>query len=252
MAHRNPTAQPATEHVQLEPARDSAAIPSAIGSEKTAMNQLTACLYAPANAQPMTRRALAKQRTRRQLLDAAKRLFNERGYEAATVREIAAAAGLSTGAVFASFTDKADLFGEVILDDCDALAEHLKAGDQEDATTEAALLRLFSLAYAFHRDHLPLVQAAIGHSWMAEPEAARRVRGAARRVQVLVDEVLRRGVERGELSRDLDIRLTNEMIWDSFVANYRHAIFESWDASALEARLSAQIQILLAGWRAAA
>jgi len=59
--------------------------------------------------------------------------------------------------------------------------------------------------------------------------------------------VLRRGVERGELSRDLDIRLTNEMIWDSFVANYRHAIFENWDASALEARLSAQIKILLAG-----
>ena len=108
------------------------------------------------------------------------------------------------------------------------------------------------MAYAFHRDHLPLVQAAIGHSWVAEPHAARRVRGAAKRVQALVDEVLRRGVERGELSRDLDIRLTNEMIWDSFVANYRHAIFESWDASALEARLSAQIKILLAGWRAAA
>jgi AcrR family transcriptional regulator len=252
MPHRDHTAQSVTEHVQLEPARDTAAIPSATGPEKTEMNQLTACVPAPANAQPMTRRALAKQRTRRHLLDAAKRLFNERGYEAATVREIAAAAGLSTGAVFASFSDKADLFGEVILDDCDALATHLRAGVQEDDTTEIALLRLFSQAYAFHCDHLPLVQAAIGHSWMAEPHAARRVRGAARRVQVLVDEVLRRGVERGELSRDLDIRLTNEMIWDSFVANYRHAIFESWDASALEARLSAQIQILLAGWRAAA
>jgi AcrR family transcriptional regulator len=252
MPHRNPMAQPVAEHVQLNPARDSNAAASAIGSEKTEMNQLTACVPAPANAHTMTRRALAKQRTRRQLLDAAKRLFNERGYEAATVREIAAAAGLSTGAVFASFSDKADLFGEVILDDCDALAEHLQAGIQEDDTTETALLRLFSQAYAFHRDHLPLVQAAIGHSWMAEPEAARRVRGAARRVQVLVDEVLRRGVERGELSHDLDLRLTNEMIWDSFVANYRHAIFESWDVSALETRLSAQMKILLAGWRAAA
>src|SRR5690348_6073337 len=40
--------------------------------------------------QPLTRRALAKRKTRRALLDAAKRLFNERGYEAATVRGIAA------------------------------------------------------------------------------------------------------------------------------------------------------------------
>ncbi|HEX4197966.1 MAG TPA: helix-turn-helix domain-containing protein [Caulobacteraceae bacterium] len=216
------------------------------------MNQLTAGAFASADSQPLTRRALSKMRTRRQLLDAAKRLFNERGYDAATVREIAAAAGLSTGAVFASFSDKADLFGEVILDDCEALAEHLKTGDDHNEATETALLRLFSMAYAFHRDHLPLVQAAIGHSWTGEPQAARRLRGAARRVQALIDEVLRRGVARGELSEALDIRLTNEMIWDSFVANYRHAIFESWDDDALQARLGAQIKILLAGWRAAA
>src|SRR5580704_11401173 len=133
MPHRNPMAQPVAEHVQLNPARDSNAAASAIGSEKTEMNQLTACVPAPANAHTMTRRALAKQRTRRQLLDAAKRLFNERGYEAATVRDIAAAAGLSTGAVFASFSDKADLFGEVIIDDCEALADHLKNAVEKDA-----------------------------------------------------------------------------------------------------------------------
>ena len=34
-----------------------------------------------------------------------------------TIRDIAAAADLSTGAVFASFTDKADLFNEVIVAD---------------------------------------------------------------------------------------------------------------------------------------
>jgi AcrR family transcriptional regulator len=216
------------------------------------MNQLCTRTLAPIDANPLTRRALAKQRTRRNLLDAAKRLFNERGYEAATVREIAAAAGLSTGAVFASFADKADLFGEVILDDYDALVERLKEADHADEPAEASLRRLFSTAYAFHRDHLPLVRAAIGHSWLGQPEAEQRVRGGVKRIQAQVDEVLRRGVERGELSRDLDIRLTNEMIWDSFIANYRHAIFESWDVGALEFRLAAQIRILLAGWRAAA
>ena len=113
------------------------------------MNQFTAHAFAPTPAQPMTRRALAKQHTRRKLLDAARRLFNERGYEAATVREIAAAAGLSTGAVFASFADKADLFGEVILDDHGALEEHLKAADDKGPATEAALLKLFATAYAF-------------------------------------------------------------------------------------------------------
>ena len=40
-----------------------------------------------------TRRALAKQRTRAKVLAAARQLFTERGYEGATIRDIAKAAG---------------------------------------------------------------------------------------------------------------------------------------------------------------
>ena len=58
-------------------------------------------------------RALAKQRTREKILAAAKALFAERGYEGATIRDIAKSAGMSTGAVFASFIDKSDLFTEI-------------------------------------------------------------------------------------------------------------------------------------------
>ena len=63
-----------------------------------------------------TRRTLAKQQTRAKVLAAARRLFSEEGYEGATIRDIAAAAGMSTGAVFANFTDKSDLFREIMID----------------------------------------------------------------------------------------------------------------------------------------
>src|ERR1700750_3162998 len=69
------------------------------------------------------RRALAKQQTRAKVLAAARRLFSEQGYEGATIRDIAAAAGMSTGAVFANFSDKSDLFREIMLTDMSALAE---------------------------------------------------------------------------------------------------------------------------------
>src|SRR5580698_9408033 len=64
-------------------------------------------------AERPNQRALAKQRTREKIVSAAKMLFAERGYEGATIRDIAKAAGMSTGAVFASFTDKSDLFTEI-------------------------------------------------------------------------------------------------------------------------------------------
>ena len=68
-----------------------------------------------------TRRALAKQQTRAKVLAAARRLFSEHGYEGATIRDIAQAAGMSTGAVFASFSDKSELFDEILTADYEVI-----------------------------------------------------------------------------------------------------------------------------------
>jgi AcrR family transcriptional regulator len=57
-----------------------------------------------------TRRAEAKVATRAKVLDAAKVLFEAGGYEAATIRSIAHVAGMSTGAVFANFASKAEVY----------------------------------------------------------------------------------------------------------------------------------------------
>lgn len=63
-----------------------------------------------ANDAAPNRRQLAKAQTRAKILDAGKSLFEEVGYERATIRAIARRAGFSTGAVVHSFADKADLY----------------------------------------------------------------------------------------------------------------------------------------------
>lgn len=55
-------------------------------------------------------RAVAKAATRARVLEAARVGFNTLGYERTTIRDIARMAGMSTGAVFANFTDKAALY----------------------------------------------------------------------------------------------------------------------------------------------
>jgi len=205
----------------------------------------------PDRAPGMTRRAMAKQRTRQRLLGAARRLFTSRGYEAATIRDIASEAELSTGAVFASFSDKADLFNEVIIADCEALFQQMAA--VEDAGTAAeTLLNLLTVGYDLHHDQLPLTQAALGFSWVRNTEHEARYRKVLRLVVDRLAAVLRHGVERGELSPGLDVQLTSEMLLDSYLANFRKAIFDDWDVETLRARLESQIAVLLAGYRAAA
>jgi len=60
--------------------------------------------------QPPRQRRLPRAETRRRVLDAAARVFAERGYDAATLDDVAAAAGFSKGAVYSNFTDKREVF----------------------------------------------------------------------------------------------------------------------------------------------
>ena len=60
-------------------------------------------------AHVMTRRERQEQ-TRERLLDAAGRVFARRGYQQASVEEVAAEAGFTTGAVYSNFSGKEGLF----------------------------------------------------------------------------------------------------------------------------------------------
>src|ERR1700739_1186795 len=63
----------------------------------------------PAIATRLTREQ-SKAKTRQRLLVAARTVFARRGYHGASVEEIAAAAGFSTGALYSNFDGKEDLF----------------------------------------------------------------------------------------------------------------------------------------------
>jgi len=67
---------------------------------------------------PMTRKRLSRQDSREQttqrLLDAAQKLIARKGLDAASVENIAAAAGYSRGAFYSNFSSKDDLFIELL------------------------------------------------------------------------------------------------------------------------------------------
>jgi AcrR family transcriptional regulator len=73
------------------------------------------------------RRPEARGTARERLLDAAAQAFAERGYRAASVEDIASAAGVTKGAVYWSFKGKQDLFFTLIEERVDQQARQLMA-----------------------------------------------------------------------------------------------------------------------------
>jgi AcrR family transcriptional regulator len=196
-----------------------------------------------------TRRALAKQQTRVKVLTAARQLFSEQGYEGATIRDIAAAAGMSTGAVFANFADKSDLFREIMIEDMTSLSNEMREAASRATNVEDGVLKLFMTGYAFYKSRLPLARAAFSVGWDREEGPQLRGLPQVTSLQDLFAEQLTGGVQRGELRQEAEVKLRAQMLFDIYLSNFPQAIFEGWSLEALQGRARDQIRIILVGAR---
>lgn len=195
----------------------------------------------------LNRRQAAKVRTRQKVLDAARTLFAERGYEPATIRDIAKGAGMSTGAVFANFQDKAELFEAVLSEDLAKLAETLKAAAVAETSVRGRVLAALTAGYHGSLEQLPLVQAVVARSWFQPVAAEMRTRASIKPLVMVVSDALQAGVREGELRQDADVHLLSDMIYDAFLSNYRHAAYDGWTVQQLTTRIGKQVDVILAG-----
>ncbi len=87
--------------------------------------------------------------TRRDLMNAARRIFARDGFEMARLEDIAAAAGKTRGAFYANFRDKEDvffaLFEENLRREKREMGERLREAESEDARIEVLARHMLSL-----------------------------------------------------------------------------------------------------------
>ncbi len=96
------------------------------------------------------RRAREKAQRRREILDAARQEFFERGFHRPTMDELAARAQVSKGTVYLYFESKEEILAHLLLEGLHLLLERLKAGEQEAALLPPdEKLRAVAMAY-FH------------------------------------------------------------------------------------------------------
>jgi AcrR family transcriptional regulator len=84
---------------------------------------------------------------RRQIVEGARQVFMAQGFDAASMGEIARAAGVSKGTLYVYFKHKEELFEAIVGQQCRAQAEQIFNLDPEDHDVEGVLTRL-GIAYA--------------------------------------------------------------------------------------------------------
>jgi AcrR family transcriptional regulator len=110
------------------------------------------------------RRAEARGTARERLLDAAAEVFAERGYRASSVEDIAAAAGLTKGAVYWNFDSKEDAFLALIEERVDRRARELM-GVTEHAPRETATAPLVSRGVSGFADEQQALVLLLQEYW---------------------------------------------------------------------------------------
>lgn len=136
---------------------------------------------------------------RAQIVRAARRLIARGGFREASMVAVAAAAGLSTGAIYRYFPSRAQLFIEVLTA---AVAHEIELLEQIAAAPGTAALRLQNAVETFARRALEgrnLAYAFIAEPIDAEVDAA-RIR-SRREFSAVFQRLLRDGIRSGEFCR---------------------------------------------------
>lgn len=154
------------------------------------------------------RRERAKAERRERLKRAAFEVFAEKGYEAATTREIAQRAGVGTATLFRYAEQKRDLLLMMVNDGLAAATSRSRVLLAEDAALIDRLVAVFAPRYRYWARHLALARDAMHETVLARasgnasPEVRRYLQGRAALVELLVEIVRREQARRAVEPRE--------------------------------------------------
>lgn len=164
---------------------------------------------------------MQKRMRRRQILDAAKRVFHNKGFSVATVEDIAQEAELSPAALYLYFKNKDDIYVSLNLQLLEYLSDSLeKLYRQEDIKPDEKLITLKDVLYdVFHFDPLILInlfhlQASDGLKRLPQKRTDQLNAIAAKCLRILAD-IYEQGMAEGIFVKANPIAVA-DILWSVF------------------------------------
>ncbi|WP_158912570.1 TetR/AcrR family transcriptional regulator [Caulobacter sp. S45] len=152
-------------------------------------------------------------------------ILAEKGFEAATTREIARRAGVAAGTIFLYAENKVDLFLMSLNDELDRLNDAAFAGLEGDQPLIEQIIVFLRPRYEFWSRHPDLYRASTGdraaYSVVETSQALAPGIGRRAHAQQRLGEILRRGSANEEVRPELDIDGLARIILDVYLTELR-------------------------------
>jgi TetR/AcrR family transcriptional regulator, fatty acid metabolism regulator protein len=158
-------------------------------------------------------KSAALEDKRRQLLDAAVRVFARKGFHASRVGDIAEEAGVAHGLLYHYFKSKDQVLEAVFHENWSILIARIESVEETD---EPAADQIRHIAAIVLRTwlHLPDVVRVVIQEFGRSPELAERVGELTLPIDAL-KRVISRGIERGEFRKDIDPAFAATVVYGS-------------------------------------
>jgi AcrR family transcriptional regulator len=157
----------------------------------------------------LARRAKPNSRRRSaEIIDAAARVFAERGFHGASTQDIADVLGIRQASLYYYFESKEQALELVCLKGVEGFFEAAAAIAATSASPSEKLRRLITSHLTPLIDRAHFVRVFLNERQHLPRESRRRIGRQSRALERVFEGVLKEGVERGEFRADLDVRLT--------------------------------------------
>lgn len=149
----------------------------------------------------------------KQIIDAAIIVIAENGYHQSQVSKIAKQAGVADGTIYLYFKNKEEILVSVFEEKMEIFAHNLKEIIQQEISASEKLYKMIENHFVVLSSDHHLATVTQLELRQANLALRLRINAVLRNYLVLLDTILKEGIEQGEFDRTIDIRLARQMVF---------------------------------------
>lgn len=162
------------------------------------------------------RRRVQKEETKGIILESARTLFDQSGFDKTTIRAIAHQAGVGTGTIFNYFPDKPSLLIAALLDDLEKVEKSAFKTLPEKATIIEKCLHITGIYYSYYAGRPSLSRTLLKESNFIPGEFGESLKTQINRFIKMIEDMMLEAQKGGEIRMDVDCGLAALTFFSQF------------------------------------